>query len=376
MTTTLRTPPVFERLGVKAVINGWGWVSMAGGSIMAPEVLQAMVESAHCYVNMHELNLRAGEVIAHHTGAEAGLITASAAAGMLLQAAACMTGADPARIAQLPDTTGMKDEMVIHRTHRMGYDQAYRTAGAQLVEFGTLGAAHPWQMQAAMNENTAAAVYIARSWRHGDLLLPEVAEIAHGRGVPVIVDASGTIATPHNLTSYISEGADMVTYSGGKELEGPQSTGILCGRKDLIEAATLNMSPNAGVGRPSKVSKEEIVGLIAALERYLHLDHEARWRRWQAMSQVIVDALHGIPGLTVCVEEEGPVRQGPQAVIYFETTWAGPFALQVQEALTQGDPPIYIGDGGYRGELWIAAVTLQEGEEYIVARRLREELTR
>jgi L-seryl-tRNA(Ser) seleniumtransferase len=342
---------------------------------MAPEVLQAMVDSASCYVDMHELNRRAGEVVARHTGAEAGLVTAGAAASMLLQAAACMTGTDPAKIARIPDTTGMKNELVIHRSHRMGYDQAYIVAGAKLVEVGKGRSVKPWELEAAISDKTAGVIHICRGWRFGNLELPEVVEIAHSHGVPVIVDASGVTPPLENLTKFVSQGADMVGFSGGKGLEGPQSTGILCGRSDLIEAARLNNSPNAGVGRPSKVCKEEIVGLITALERFVNLDHEARWAKWRAMSETIVDALHEVPGLTMRVEEDSPIRQGPQAVVYFNSDWRGPSSTEIQQSLIEGDPPIAVGQGGYGDELYVATVTLQEGEEHIVARRLREELT-
>ena len=375
MEEQLRIPPFFERLGLKPAINGYSWVSFVGGSIMAPEVLRAMAEAAPCYLDMHELNQKAGEVVARHTGAEAGLVTASACAGMQLQAAACMTGADPARIARLPDTAGMRNEVLIPATHRIEYAQSYRTAGARLVQWGTPRAAKPWELEEAITAKTAALAYIMRAWRHGDLPLAAAVEIAHAHQVPVVVDASGMVPPPENLTRYIGAGADMATYSGGKGLEGPQSTGILCGRADLIEAARLNMSPYAGVGRPAKVSKEEIVGLLAALERFAGLDHEGRWRRWRAMARTIIAALEGIEGLTLRLEEDNPPRQGPQPVIYFDPSWKGPSSTAVQEALVQGDPPIYVGVGGYRDELYVATVTLQEGEEQIVARRLREQLT-
>jgi L-seryl-tRNA(Ser) seleniumtransferase len=144
----------------------------------------------------------------------------------------------------------------------------------------------------------------------------------------------------------------------------------------LIEAARLNMSPMPGVGRPAKVGKEEIIGLLAALERFANLDHEARWQRWRDMAERIAEAVRDIDGLAVTVEEENPPRQGPQPVVYFESAWRGPRAVEVREALIAGDPPIYIGVGGYRDELFVATVTLQEGEDAIVARRLRQELSR
>jgi L-seryl-tRNA(Ser) seleniumtransferase len=182
-----------------------------------------------------------------------------------------------------------------------------------------------------------------------------------------------------NLTRFIEEGADLVTFSGGKGIKGPQSTGILCGRKDLIAAAVLHSlnyySPHAGIGRPMKVCKEEIVGLLTALELFEKTDHDAVWNVWRGQSKHIVDALQGISGLEVRLEDGDPNRQGPQAVIYFLPSWKGPSQEQVLHGLKQGAPPIYIGRGGYRDELWVTPITLQPGEEVVIARRLKEELT-
>jgi L-seryl-tRNA(Ser) seleniumtransferase len=352
------------------------WVTMLGGSIMPPEVLQAMVEAADCYVSIDELNQKAGEVIAHHTGAEAGLVTSGAAGGMLLEAAACMTGTDRAKIAQLPNTDGMKNEIIIHRSHRFGFDQAFRMAGAKLIEVGMGGTSFDWELESAFNENTAAVAYIFGPWFRCGLSLPEVVEIASNHGVPVIVDAAAMLPPKENLSKFITQGADMVSFSGGKGLCGPQSTGVLCGRGDLVEAARLNMSPMAGVGRPAKVCKEEIVGLIVALERFVSLDHDEQWARWQAMSMKIVEKLQDIEGLDVRLEESDPNRFGPQAVIYFQQSWQGPSSTEVQATLRSGDISIYIGQGGYRDELWVNPATLKDGEEEVVADRLRKELTR
>ena len=376
MKERLKMPACFERLGLKPVINGYSWVSFMGGSIMPREVIEAMSAAADCYLNVHELNLVAGKEVARHTGAEAGLVTASACAGMQLQAAACMAGTDLANISRLPDSSAMKNEILLPRSHVMEYARSYRSAGARLVEWGSPRETKAFELEDAITDKTAAAAYIMRNWRHGDLLLTELIEVAHRHDVPVIVDGSGMVPPPENLTRYIEEGADLVTYSGGKGLEGPQSTGILCGRADLIEAARLNMSPMPGVGRPAKVGKEEIIGLLAALERFTRLDHQARWQRWREMAEAIVGLLRDIDGLVVNVEEENPPRQGPQPVVYFQSSWKGRKPAEVRDALIEGDPPIYIGLGGYRDELYVAMVTLQDGEEKIVARRLREELTR
>ena len=374
MPTTLSTPDVFAQLGVETVINGRSWVTILGGSIMHPEVVQAMSQAADCYVKINDLNEKAGEVIAKHTGAEAGLVTAGAAAGMLLQAAACMTGIDPAKIKALPDSTGMPNEILIHRAHRIGFDQCYRIAGAKLVDWGDARSGPSWELEAAITERTAAIAYIFGPWLRQPLSLTEVVEIAHRSAVPVIVDASAMLPPKENLTRYIDQGADLVTFAGGKGLCGPQSTGILCGRADLVEAAKMNMSPNAGVGRPSKVCKEEIVGLITALERFVALDHEAQSARWRAMSQHIVDSVQDIPGIRPVVEDGDPNRLGPQAVVYFDVSWGGRSPKEIQDRLAEGQPPIFIGQGGYQDELWVTSVTLREGEQQIVAEKLRQML--
>lgn len=373
------TQDIYEKLGVRKVINGNSWVTVLGGSIMPPEVLKAMADAAPYYVEMPDLNRRAGEVIARVTGAEAGMVTAGAAAAQVLMVAACMTGCDEAKAARLPDSTGLKNEVIIMRCHRNRYDGAFLLPGARFVEIGKGRATPAWELEAAISEKTAAAAYILAPFLCQPLSLTQVIEIAHKHDIPVIVDAAAEVPPAENLKRFIAEGADMVCFSGGKGIRGPQSTGILAGRKDLIEAASLNClnyySPHAGVGRPMKVCKEEIVGLITALELFERTDHKAQWDAWRGQSQVIVDALKDIPGLDVRLEDGDPNRQGPQAVVYFKPLWKGPSGQQVQQALRGGDPAIYIGCGGYKDEIWVTPVTLQPGEEQVVARRLREELS-
>ena len=187
---------VYERLGVRRIINASSWRTNVGGSLMPPPVRRAMDEAGQWFVDLAELNARAGETIARLTGAEAGLVTAGSAAGMLLEAAACMTGDDPAKIDRLPDTTGMKNEIVIHRFQRVTYDRCFRAAGAKLVEIGDAGGAFEWELEAAINERTAAVAYIFAVRQSGSIPLPRVVEIAHSRGVPVIVDAAAMLPPP------------------------------------------------------------------------------------------------------------------------------------------------------------------------------------
>ena len=373
---------VYDALGVKRVINASSWVTTLGGSIMPPEVVQAMAGAADCFVDMRELNRKAGEIIAKYTGAEAGLVTSGAAGAMALQAAACMTGKNPGKIGRLPDTSGMKNEIIMQRAHRIGFDRAFNLAGARIVDVGTARSSPIWTIEAAINERTAAMAY-AVGWGISRWpSLEEVIEIVHKHGLPVIVDAAAMLPPEENLTKFIAMGADMVCFSGGKGLRGPQSTGILCGRKELVEAAALNGSPNMGLGRPMKVCKEEIIGLITALELFVQRDHQVEWEEWRSRSQAIVEALQGIPGVNVTMEKgnrEGNFnREGPQAVITFDASWKGLSIREIKESLLSGDPPIYVGHGllGYADkEINIAPQTLKDGEEEVIAKRLCSLLT-
>ena len=368
----------YERLGVRRVINGSSWITRLGGSIMPEPVVRAMENASRSFIELDELNHKAGEVIARFSGAEAGLVTAGSAAGMLLEAAACITGTDPANVHRLPDTTGMKNEIVIHRVHRVSYDHNFRAAGAKLVEIGTPGATHEWELESAMNENTAAVAYIVANVPSGAIPLPRVVEMAHAEGVPVIVDAAAMLPPVDNLSRYVSMGADMVSFSGGKGVRGPQSTGILCGRKDLMDAAYMNAAPNSdGIGRAAKVCKEEIAGLITALEIFVDTDHAVVMADWRAKSQHIVDALQDIPGLRA---EVAPAVPGTdhwesttdRAHISFDGTWRGPGEDEVIRLLETGDPAIYLRTIGPAGGIGVHPSNLQEGEAEIIALRLRE----
>ena len=371
----------YRQLGMKRVINAASWVTVLGGSIMPPAVVDAMVNASRWFVDLNELNRKAGEVIARFTGAEAGLVTAGSAAGMLLEAAACMTGTDPAKVARLPDTTGMKNEIVCHRALRVNYDHNFRASGAKLVEIGNSSRTHEWELEDAINENTAAVAHIFGPNQRTALPLTTVVDIAHSKGVPVIVDAAAMLPPVENLTRYVEMGADMVSFSGGKGVLGPQSTGILCGRKDLIEAAYLNTSPNSlSIGRPAKVCKEEIAGLITALELFVDTDHQAVMASWRAKCEHVVSSLGDIPGLRVELVEAQPELDQfpaaqPRAVITFDKSWQGPKKEEVLRQLEEGDPSIRVRPSDLTTGIDINPVNLQQGEEEIVARRLKEVLT-
>jgi L-seryl-tRNA(Ser) seleniumtransferase len=335
-------PAIYRKLGVRPVIHGSGTTTRYGGSRLRPEALEAMREASQALVNLDELNEAAGAAIAGVLGAEAAFVTAGASSGLILQAAACIAGADPAKITRLPDTRGMRNEIVIQRAHRFAYDQAYRVAGGVLVEIGLARRTQPFELEDAITDRTAAVAHLISPFTSppGVLPLDQVIAIAHRRSVPVIVDAASMLPPRENLTKFLRLGADLVSFSGGKGIRGPQSTGILAGRRDLVRAAALNASPNQALGRAAKTSKEEIAGLVTALELFMAEDEASEMKRYTDVCQTIVDGLADIHGLRVVVEQDPVNRVLPHAVVYFGPDWRGPSGHAVQVALAQGDPHI------------------------------------
>ena len=365
----------YRRLGVAPIINASGSVTRLGGSRTRPEVLEQMAGTARVMVNIDQLNEKAGEEIARLTGAEAGLVTSGAAGGLLLQAAACIAGNDPVKMQRLPDTEGMKNEIVMQTMHRFPYDHAYRAAGAKIVEIGDYLFNHPWQLEGAINERTAAVAYLCAPFTSKRVLpLAQVCEIAHAHDVPVIVDAASMLPPRENLHRYLGDGADLVIYSGGKGVRGPQGTGILCGRADLIAAARANASPAQFIGRGMKVAKEEVVGLVTALAMFVDEDEEAEMAYYHMLAQRVVDSLAEVPDLNITLEHDGIDYLIPNAVLRLGGDWPGPSAAQVAAALQQGDPPIYLQQLRAPDELMVDPLNLTEAETDEVIRRLREAL--
>ena len=368
----------YRRLGVDPIINATGSVTRLGGTRTRPEVLAQMAGAARVMVNIDQLNEKAGVEIARLTGAEAGLVTSGAAGGLLLQAAACIAGGDPARMQRLPDDTdGMPNEIIIHTMHRFPYDQAYRAAGARLVEIGNYLFTHPWELEAAISERTAAVAYLCAPFTSRRALpLSRVCAIAHRHNIPVIVDAASMLPPRANLRRYLNDGADLVIYSGGKGVRGPQGTGILCGRADLIDAARANGSPAQFLGRPMKVAKEEILGLTTALAMFVDEDEDAEMAYYHTLARQVVDSLSAaVPGLNIALEHDGIDYLIPTAVLRLGGDWPGPAADRVAAGLQQGAPPIYLQQLGPPDELMVDPLNLTEAETEIVIRRLREALT-
>jgi L-seryl-tRNA(Ser) seleniumtransferase len=393
---------VYEKLGVRTIVNAVGPATRLSGSILSEEVAQAMKEASQYCVDMAHLQARASQIIAELTGAEAGYVTSGAAAGLLLGTAACVTGLEPGKMNRLPDTTGMKNEVVMARSQRNFYDHAVRQVGVRLVEVGIAdrfsGAgvrdAEAWEMAAAINERTAAVVYVV--YAHSLPPLPQVVEAAHDQGVPVLVDAAGQLPPAENLRRFIAEGADLVAFSGGKAIGGPQSSGILCGRRELIAAAALQHldldvlpqlwdppaglidrtllpgAPQHGIGRPCKVGKEEIVGLLTALRLFAEEDPHRRRKRWLGLVEALVRACGELPHARAEVVADRKRAEIPVVRLELDEG-AGFSALELVRRLRDGEPsihanPSYVGEG----VVVFGPMCLKEGEPEVIGRRLRE----
>ena len=375
MTNSDDPADVYRAIGVEPIVTASGTTTKYGGTRLRPEVMDVMNKAASVMVDILDLNRQAGKVIAEVTGAEAGLVTSGAAGALVLQAAACIAGSDPIKMAQLPNTDGLKNEIIIHNSQRFAYDQCYRAAGATLVGVGDGRRCHPWQLEAAFNERTTAVAYLKAPFiSRRALPLEEVCGIAHARGVPVIVDAASHLPPRANLRKFIGQGADMVIYSGGKAVRGPQGAGILCGRADLIEAAAANGSPDQFIGRGMKVAKEEIVGLITALKIFVDEDEEAETSRYREICQTVVDALIEVPGLRVTVEHDEYDYLIPTALLKFTPDWNGPSRDEILERLATRTPAVHMHSLGNPDELGVEPINVNDRDLETVIRRLREEL--
>jgi L-seryl-tRNA(Ser) seleniumtransferase len=369
---------IYERLGVRRVLNGHASLTRLGGSLMPPPVLQAMLEAAASFCDLHDLQRRAGARIAELTHNEAAYICNGAASGLYLSTLACITGGDLKHIAHLPSLAGRPDEVIVFCSQRNPYDLAVRQAGARFVQIGNTVQTFSWELEAAISDRTAALLYVAgEPFARGALALPETVALCHQAGVPVIVDAADQVPPPENLWRFTTElGADLAVVSGGKGLRGPQASGLILGRHDLIEACRALGAPHQRIGRPMKVGKEEMAGLVAAVEWYLALDHAALAAQYERQVVAIVAALDGLPGVRASRSFPNVVGLPiPRALIEIDPAEAGTTRDAVLAALLAGDPAIDLATAGANG-LFVSPLALTEEESAFVAQRLIEELTR
>jgi L-seryl-tRNA(Ser) seleniumtransferase len=367
-------PSVYERLGVKHVINATGTVTLLGGSLMPPEVAAAWVDASRHFVNILDLHDKVGARIAKLVGVEAALVTTGASGALLLGTAAVVTRGEPKAIARLPDTTGMKNEVILQKTHHSCYDNQLTDVGVKLVEVETAE-----DVGRAVNERTALLFFMNVAEPQGRIKRAEWVEIARRHKLPTLLDAAADVPPVERLSEYNRMGFDLVAFSGGKALRGPNDTGLLLGRKDLIEAGKRNANPHCGtIGRMMKVSKEDMVALLAAVERFIRLDHKAEWREWERRLGVIEQTLKDVPTLQFERIVPAIANHVPHLLLTWDEKRARLTPQQLAAELAKGDPPIQLGrvsGTGDKGAL-VSVLTLQDGEERIVAERLRAILAR
>ncbi|SHO66325.1 L-seryl-tRNA(Ser) seleniumtransferase [Pseudoxanthobacter soli DSM 19599] len=366
--------PIRERLGLRPIINVSGTMTALGASIIVPEAIQAMAEMAPQWVEMDDLQRKASATIARLTGAEAGFVTASCASGIAMAIAGAMTGTRLLAIERLPDdTTGLKNEVIIQLGHIVNYgaavDQSIRLAGAKVIPAGTVSVAQSYHVDEAITPATAAVLYVVahHTVQYGMLSLEEVCEIAHAKGVPVIVDA----ASEYDLRGFLARGADIVIYSGHKFLSGPTS-GLVAGRKDLVRAAYLQ---NRGIGRGMKVGKETVAGVMAALDVWERRDHAGIRARETAALHLWLKALEGLPGIEAHIIPD-PTDNPLDRIEVNVLPESGFSAAGLAATLAAGSPPIIVRNHEVeRGHFFLDPCNLHPGEAEIVAKALRDVLT-
>ena len=361
----------FEELGVTRVINAGATMTFLSGSLMLPEVLEAINSTAHDFANMYDLQDKAGARIAEMLHCEAAMVTSGAAAALVLGTAACLTGTDLKKTEMLPGLPGPQREVIIQKSHRYVFDQAVRSTGVKFVEVEG-----PEEMDKAINKNTVMALFFngAVSWfgvpdsiNHEDFV-----RIARKHNIPTFIDAAADVPPVENLFRYQKIGFDLITFSGGKMIRGPQSAGLLFGRKDLIEAAKLNNSPHeCPIGRPMKVNKEEIFGMYAALKSYIERDHEKEWAEWIGRIDRIASLLHKIPAIkTETHISPGPANALPSLIVRWDQSIVKISPEDVVKQLFDGRPCIVAGNRG--DALSVGVVLLRPDQIDVVSGRITD----
>lgn len=367
---------VYQDLGVKPVINAMGFMTVLGGSRPSPSVQAAMNNASRYFADMEQLLKKTGDIIANLLGSEAALVTPGCAAALALSSAACMAGDNPDNIQQLPDTTGMKNEIIIQKSQRYHYDRCITIFGAKMIEAGDQHTTAT-QIENTINDKTAAIHYVAPGGNTGVVSIEEVISIAHAHDIPVIVDAASQVYPLDQMRHYPASGADLIGY-GAKYFGACNSTGVLCGRKDLIDAAFVHSfigyetQNSRSVGRPLKLDRQEIVAVVAALREWFSMDHAARIAEHGWKARAIQETLSGVPHITCQpVSNERTLDNG--LLVNVDETALGRTANDIAATLLEGDPSIYLHGGN--GSLHIAVSNLVEDDAQVLANRLREVLT-
>jgi len=344
-------------LGVRPFINCCSVRTMHGGSLMLPQVLAAVDAASRQFVNLDELMAAASKRIAELTGAESGIVTCGSAAAVALGTAACVAGNDPAKMLRLPFTDGMVNRVVIPAKQRFAYDQAVRMCGCKIVEIETRA-----DLDEALSQPVALVVLLGKQEHLTSVRLEEIASVCRPKGIPIMVDAASEhIERP---SPWLARGADLVIYSGGKFLRGPQTSGLLLGNKNLVEAAWRNGSPHQALGRPMKVSKEDIIGVLAALEHWFEeRDPDAERAKWDADCAAIAQRIAQIPGITGEVIEPAGVDRVPRLTIAWDRERYPLDGLGLRQRVLDGEPRIMLDDNSVtENSIAVDPFQLQPGE--------------
>ena len=358
----------YKDLGVRHVINGVGVVTTLGGSIMPPEVVATMVEASKNFISLIDLQIKAGQRIAKTIGVPAAMVCCGAASGLTVGTAACITGGDDKKLHMLPDTTGMPNEVIIQKTHRFGFDTQIWAAGAKAVEVETRE-----ELEKTINEKTAMMFFLNVGEPKGRIKRAEWIEVAKKHNIPSMNDCASDVPPKERLSQYVDEGFDLVVFSGGKGLIGPQASGLVLGRPDLVEAAQKAISPRAGIGRGMKVGKEEIMGLVAAIERYYRIDHDAERKDLDTRAKHVIDTVGAVDGVEAEVHIPPIANRVPHVQLHWDAEKKGLTPSEAVKELRDSEPSIAVSriEDGLRISMWM----LQPNEHVIVADRVKKVLS-
>jgi len=355
----------FKELGIRPFINAAGTFTDMTASLMVPEAMEAIDYAADHFVMLSELHDAVGQRIASLVQADAAMVTTGAASAMTLGTAGVLTGTDRQKVMLLPNLVEMKTEVIIQKAHRFGYDHAVRNCGVRLVEVETVP-----ELERAVTWHTAMMLFYNNNNLVGQIPDVEFVRLGKKHGIPTFNDAAADVPPVENLWKYTKMGFDLVCFSGGKGLRGPQSAGLLLGRKDLIAAARLNAPPNGdAIGRGMKVNKEEMLGMLAALEAYLKKDHAAERREFDSRAETIKKSATAVPGVEAEIFVPEVANHVPHVRLSWDPDKVGLQPEDVIRLLRDGEPSIRVRPGS---EVVVGVWMMRPGEDKIVARRLRE----
>lgn len=359
----------FKEFGLRTFINATGTHTYLTGSLMRPEVMEAINLTSNHYVDLNELQDKIGEHIAHLLKCEAAMVSAGAASALTLGTAACITGKDRQKIIDLPNLSGPQPEVIVQKNHRFSYDHAVRNTGIKFVEIESRR-----ELERAINKNTVMMLFFNYANIHGQIQDEEFVALGKKHGIPTFNDCAADVPPMEHLWKYTDMGFDLVTISGGKGLRGPQSSGLLLGRKDLIEAARLNAPPNSNaIGRGMKVNKEEIFGLMVAVEQYLKLDHKKERKDLEERVKLISESAQSVTGVETEIVIQYIGNHYPQVRVDWDNEKINLTHQELIEKLRNGHPSIETATKGWLGEgVFVCMSMARPGQERVVAQRLRE----